>query len=523
MKLFWKIFSSVFSSFIILIFITSYFISIWNISEREKCILENYKAVAGLISKELEIGYAKSEWPFESLKTLSGRKDLNFWWVVRDDGVIHLADNASFMGTSAYSYFPPIINIKGDEEVILNRKQNYGIFIKKFEAGKKEWVFLLSFSLRDIVEMKKKIIFMDTTVLILASLLLGIVLYVMIKFFTKPIKELAIGTQAIGKGDLTYKVKVKSQDELGQLANSFNQMIKDLQKITVSRDELAKEIEERKKAEEALQAQKYCLEDINKELDDFTYIISHDLKEPLRSIDAFSKFITDDYKDKLDEQGRFYIERVRMNTSRMQKLIEDLLEISRIERKKNILEELEAEELIEEVKLRMEVRIKEKNVQITIRDKLPRVYCDRVRLTEVFANLISNAIKFNDKPMPLIEIGSSEKEGFYEFYVKDNGPGIEEQYFDKIFEIFQRLGKREDNEGTGAGLTIVKKIVQMHKGKIWLESKIGEGTKFYFTIPTREKMSSLCKKKIGEILVEKKLITEEEIKKALEEQEGAGI
>jgi len=286
---------------------------------------------------------------------------------------------------------------------------------------------------------------------------------------------------------------------------------------------IAKDISERKKMEETLRDYTKKTEEINKELDDFTYIISHDLKEPLRSIDAFSKFIADDYKDKLDEQGRFYIERVRMNASRMQKLIEDLLEISRIERKKNILEEVEAEELIEEVKLRMEVRIKEKNVQITIRDKLPRVYCDRVRLTEVFANLISNAIKFNDKPMPLVEIGSSEKEGFYEFYVKDNGPGIEEQYFDKIFEIFQRLGKREDNEGTGAGLTIVKKIVQMHKGKIWLESKIGEGTKFYFTIPTREKMSSLCKRKIGEILVEKKLITEEEIKKALEEQEGAGI
>jgi PAS domain S-box-containing protein len=286
---------------------------------------------------------------------------------------------------------------------------------------------------------------------------------------------------------------------------------------------IAKDISERKKMEETLRDYTKKTEEINKELDDFTYIISHDLKEPLRSIDAFSKFIADDYKDKLDEQGRFYIERVRMNASRMQKLIEDLLEISRIERKKNILEEVEVEELIEEVKLRIEVRIKEKNAQIVIQNKLPRVYCDRVRLTEVFANLISNAIKFNDKPMPLVEIGSSEKEGFYEFYVKDNGPGIEEQYFDKIFEIFQRLGKREDNEGTGAGLTIVKKIVQMHKGKIWLESKIGEGTKFYFTIPTREKMSSLCKRKIGEILVEKKLITEEEIKKALEEQEGAGI
>ena len=326
------------------------------------------------------------------------------------------------------------------------------------------------------------------------------------------------------KGEVrNYELSYKTKDNCLIPMLFSGSLMQDKEGNSIGIVGIAKDISERKKMEETLRDYTKKTEEINKELDDFTYIISHDLKEPLRSIDAFSKFIADDYKDKLDEQGRFYIERVRMNASRMQKLIEDLLEISRIERKKNILEEVEAEELIEEVKLRMEVRIKEKNVQIAIKDKLPKVYCDRVRLTEVFANLISNAIKFNDKPMPLIEIGSSEKEGFYEFYVKDNGPGIEEQYFDKIFEIFQRLGKREDNEGTGAGLTIVKKIVQMHKGKIWLESKINEGTTFYFTIPTREKMSSLCKRKIGEILVEKKLITEEEIKKALEEQEGAGI
>ncbi|MCK4821372.1 PAS domain-containing sensor histidine kinase, partial [bacterium] len=139
-----------------------------------------------------------------------------------------------------------------------------------------------------------------------------------------------------------------------------------------------------------------------------------------------------------------------------------------------------------EVKLRLEYAIKEKNAQMIVSDKLPKVFCDRIRLTEVFVNLISNAIKFNDNPNPRIEIGSSLKGNFNEFYVKDNGPGIEERYFDKIFEIFQRLARSEEYEGTGAGLAIVKKIVQVHKGKIWLESKIGEGTTFYFTIPKEE-------------------------------------
>lgn len=291
---------------------------------------------------------------------------------------------------------------------------------------------------------------------------------------------------------------------------------------------VAKDITERKKAEKQqkqlikdLEEKKTALEKTNTELDDFTYMISHDLKEPLRSIDAFSKFIEDDYKDRLDEEGRNYVERIRINANRMQELIDDLLGISRIERKKNLIEEVEAEELVNEVRIRLEYDIEKKNVEIVIRNKLPKVFCDKVRLTEVFLNLISNAVKFNDKQNPIIEIGCNQKDIFYEFYVKDNGPGIEEQYFDKIFEIFQRLVKKEDYEGTGAGLTIAKKIVQMHKGKIWVESKVGEGATFYFTIP-KEKRDILGKKKLGEILVEKKLINEEEVRKALEEQGKMG-
>ncbi|MCX5696788.1 MAG: ATP-binding protein [Candidatus Omnitrophica bacterium] len=270
-----------------------------------------------------------------------------------------------------------------------------------------------------------------------------------------------------------------------------------------------------------LEYQKKSLEGVNKELDDFTYIVSHDLKEPLRSIDAYSKFIADDYKDKLGEEGRHYLERVRANTERMKRLIEDLLEISRLKKRGSTIVEVATEDIIGEVEMRLEYAIKQKAVEIIIKDKLPRMFCDRVRLTEAFLNLVSNAIKFNDKQKPVIEIGCSEKGDFYEFYVRDNGIGIQEEYFDKIFEIFQRLGKREDAEGTGAGLTIVKKIIQLHRGKIWLESKIGEGSTFYFNIP-KEKSVILGNKLIGEILVEKKLVTEDEIKKALDEQERTG-
>jgi light-regulated signal transduction histidine kinase (bacteriophytochrome) len=279
-----------------------------------------------------------------------------------------------------------------------------------------------------------------------------------------------------------------------------------------------KDITELKEAQEQALILMRNLDEKNSELDEFTYIVSHDLKEPLRSLSAYSKFVVEDCKDKLGEEGNSYLERIIANSARMQKLIDDLLELSRIERKRNPYVDTNIENIIAEIRIRLEVAIKEKNAQILINGNLPVVFCDPVRLTEVFANLLSNAIKFTvDKP-PRIEIGCNEKEAFYEFYVRDNGPGIEEQYFDKIFKIFQRLGKKEDSEGTGIGLTIVKKIIEMHKGRIWLTSKIGEGTTFYFTLPVDKKVI-LKSRRIGEILVDNKLVSEEDVQKALEEQE----
>jgi PAS domain S-box-containing protein len=297
--------------------------------------------------------------------------------------------------------------------------------------------------------------------------------------------------------------------------------IKDVKGTTIGILGIFWDITEKKRAEEVLKEYTKKIEQINKELDDFTYIVSHDLKEPLRSIDAFSKFLEDDYKEKIDEEGKGYIKRIRANSLRMQNLIEDLLEISRVERRMSPFEEIGVSDLLNEIKLRLEYAIKEKNVEIIIQDNLPKIFCDRVRVVEVFANLFSNAIKFNDKVNPQIEIGCNIKDDYYEFYVRDNGPGIEEQYHEKIFEIFQRLDRRENHEGTGAGLTIVRKIIEMHKGRVWVESKVGEYTTFYFTIPKRKELI-LGKRKLGEILVEKKLVTEEELKQALEEQKERG-
>ena len=234
----------------------------------------------------------------------------------------------------------------------------------------------------------------------------------------------------------------------------------------------------------ALSAKADELSETNKELEDFTYVVSHDLKEPLRGIEAFSSFLAEDYSEKLDDEGKRYISVVRESAVRMKVLIEDLLELSRIGRVGAKYTNVAMEPLIAEVANELQFSIEEKHVNLRIAPDLPDIICDRTRIKEVFANLISNAIKFSDKSEPLVEIACRRNGGGHTFSVADDGIGIAEEYHEKVFGIFQRLNHREDYEGTGAGLTICKKIVEAHGGEIRVESEVGHGATFFFTIPT---------------------------------------
>ena len=236
MKLFWKIFASIFFFFVATVFLISYVISIRQIADVEKRVVEENKGIGSFLSKEIEVNYFESKWPFESLRKLSERKGVLFWWIVRDDGTIHLADNASFMKTYARDYFPEIANHLEKETVSLNRDQNYGIFLTTLETGPKKWSFWFGFSLEEVSERRKEIIFLIGVVSLSALVMLGVILYFAIKYFTKPIQELTVSAEAIGKGDLTHRVKIGSKDELGRLAHSFNKMTEDLQRTTVSKD-----------------------------------------------------------------------------------------------------------------------------------------------------------------------------------------------------------------------------------------------------------------------------------------------
>ncbi len=237
----------------------------------------------------------------------------------------------------------------------------------------------------------------------------------------------------------------------------------------------------------------------NQELDDFAYIASHDLKEPLRGIHNYATFLIEDYSDKLDENGRSKLLTLRVLTERMYSLIDSLLEYSRVGRVGLAIQKTDLSELLDTVIETLHITLEEKQVQIRIPAPLPTIRCDSIRIGEVFRNLITNAVKYNDKPDKFIEIGyrqdappppaagaeSHAPKGASEivFWVRDNGIGIPKKHFDGIFRIFKRLHARDKfGGGTGVGLTIVKKIVERHHGRIWLESTPGEGTTFFFTL-----------------------------------------
>lgn len=221
----------------------------------------------------------------------------------------------------------------------------------------------------------------------------------------------------------------------------------------------------------------------NKELDDFTYVVSHDLKEPLISIEGYSKILLKDYQERIDDEGREYLGSVVQSSARLKNLIDDLLTLSRLGRTAEILQPVSVGDTITEIIHDLQFTLRERNVEVAVQPGMPTVLYNPTQLSMVFRNLISNAMKFNNKPQPRVAIGVKDLEDEFEFSVEDNGIGIERQYFDRVFMIFQRLQRSEEFRGTGAGLTIVKKIVENHKGRIWLDSTVGTGTVVFFTVP----------------------------------------
>jgi signal transduction histidine kinase len=319
------------------------------------------------------------------------------------------------------------------------------------------------------------------------------------KFISRPIVSLAHTAEEISRNkDYSLRAVKQNEDELGTLVNTFNEMLSHIQardrdllsakqdlevRVNERTEELRVELIERRRAEAELALKNEELESSNRELDDFAYIASHDLKEPLRGIHNYSSFLLEDYGDKIDAEGKYRLETLIRLTQRMERLIDSLLEYSRVGRVNLAMAPADLNEMVADVIDSLQIVLRANNVEIRIPKPLPTIVCDKVRVAEIYRNLITNAMKYNDKSRKWIEIGADTSGRAPVLYVRDNGIGIPVKHQKAIFRIFRRLHPRDKyGGGSGAGLTIVRKIVERHSGRIWLDSTVDQGTTFYFTL-----------------------------------------
>ena len=326
------------------------------------------------------------------------------------------------------------------------------------------------------------------------------------RIISKPILDITDVAKVVSEQkDYSTRAVSRTNDEVGVLVNTFNEMLEQIQQrdsalvkakinleervklrtadLTAANQQLIKEIEEREKSEARQTRLLKVLAKANKELKDFAYIISHDLKAPLRGISTLTDWIKSDYGDKFDEAGKEQINLLSSRVIRMHSLIEGVLQYSRIGRVKEEKVQIDLNELVPEV---IDMVSPPDNIKITIESELPVITYEQTRIMQVFQNLLSNAVKYMDKPEGWIKIDYNEEDNQWIFSVTDNGPGIEERYFEKIFEIFQTLSSRDEYESTGVGLTVTKKIVELYGGKVWVKSNPGQGSSFFFSLPKQE-------------------------------------
>jgi signal transduction histidine kinase len=323
----------------------------------------------------------------------------------------------------------------------------------------------------------------------------------------QPIEQLRAGAERLSEGNFGFRLRFRRYDEIGAVTEAFNSLAAALQKresdIRAKNQALSAEIAERERAQEALERLNATLEEriaerterlqsmtselqrSNKALEEFAYVASHDLQEPLRKVRTFGDRLQARYGHLLDATGLDYLTRMQNGSTRMQSLIDALLTYSRVTTKAQPLAPVDLNRVLEEVVSDLEVPIETLGATVRV-GSLPTIVADSVQMHLLFQNLLGNALKFHKQNlMPEISVTLSDcsVSGCIEIVVADNGIGFEMQYAERIFQVFQRLHGRSEYEGTGVGLAICRKIVERHGGNIWAESDLGAGTRFHIRLP----------------------------------------
>ncbi|MBO9571105.1 MAG: HAMP domain-containing protein, partial [Chitinophagaceae bacterium] len=335
----------------------------------------------------------------------------------------------------------------------------------KITIHEDEFSYTLGDGSRWLEKLVLRLLFIIALTVELTGLLLAIIVS---RSIQKGLDEILQSSRSVAAGDFTKKAKIFSKDEIGVLANNFNNMAEALEQATIG---LERKVMQRTQE----------LQSKNRELEQFAYVASHDLQEPLRTTASFVNLFKKQYEGKIDETADKYLGYIVQSSERMKILIMDLLDYSRLGREKE-LKKVDCNQILNEVLADLQNMIQETNTEIDA-GELPVLHVYPTEFKLLLQNLVTNAIKFRQPgKAPRISIRADDSNGYWKFMISDNGIGIEKKHQEKIFIIFQRLHSRTEYEGSGIGLAHCKKIIELHHGNIYVQSELGAGSRFTFTL-----------------------------------------
>lgn len=387
------------------------------------------------------------------------------------NAVLHFGNSDGTLWTDmAKTVPPPRFDIHAARGIVTYDQPGMGTAIASaMPLPGTKWVIMVALSRSLILEAADRFLYWMIgfgAILVAIGMLVA---WLISRSFTRRLDRLSQATAALASGDYSSPVTVDRQDELGRLATAFNSMA--LQ-VSQAQHSLEQQVKDRTRE----------LETANKELEAFSYSVSHDLRAPLRAVSGYAMMLKEDYEDTFDAEAKRITGNIISNVKMMGRLIDDLIAFSRLGKREVARRHIDMKALAEACTSELLNGWPEEKFNFVVGD-LPRCFGDEDLLKQVWLNLIGNALKYSSRTAnPLIEIGHTGDPDEVTWFVRDNGAGFDMKYADKLFKVFQRLHSQEEFEGTGIGLALVRRIIDKHKGRIWAESAPGKGAVFYFTL-----------------------------------------